>query len=233
MVEAFPIHLEQADGSILLVNKAREEESEEIFAFQEEHYYQKSPLRQVIGYDSPPDAELFPQVRLKRMRERLRQHFSLTVRNSTGRLVAIVINEVKERPEVDPTEDADSVSVNEALNRDVDLFALYQTDRIMHLWQLAVHVEYVHCDLAVKLIQLTMDLASATNGVQAVKVRSFNKFAFRVLVSLGFTIIKSIDYFSFEPANSSTADQQCSASLMARRVSSKQIPVQNFTIFTV
>ena len=221
-MDPLPIQLVQEDGFSLIVKRALESEAEEIVTFQEEHYYQKSPLRQVIGYDCPPQLdESLRKAHLHRTRHRLRQSCSLTVRDPVGRLVAVVVNEIEHSsPTLDDIQKG-KIDVMEALNKDVDLFDLYSTDCILHLWQLAVRVEHAHRGLAVKLVQLTIELAKATSGVHAIKVEVFNQQAFRVLSSLGFDIINSIEYSSYQPSSrngSLLLAGRGAASLMACRL---------------
>ena len=106
----------------------------------------------------------------------------------------------------------------------MDLFKFYETDRILHCCIISVSDEYGRRGLAAKLIQASTDLAAA-NGAGAVKAEAVSEFAARAIAKLGFSVVKSIDYASFEingtkPLASvpELVHQHPTARLMAKRV---------------
>ncbi len=88
-------------------------------------------------------------------------------------------------------------SILERLEDGCDLFQLYGTDKVLHLFAVAVHPSLGRQGLASHLYNLSIDLAAAA-GAGAIAAVTFSKYTIRVTTKLGFKAYKKIDYASFE-----------------------------------
>lgn len=88
-------------------------------------------------------------------------------------------------------------SVLGGLGEGIDLFKLYKTDRVLHLFAVGVHSQYGRQGLASRLYQLTIELALSA-GVGAMALEAVSEYAYRAASKLGFTVLRVIDYATHE-----------------------------------
>ncbi len=117
-----------------------------------------------------------------------------------GPLVAVQINKVEGKTSHALQEEEAHPrlirALFEELNREVDLFARYETDRIFHLCMVAVSDQYGRRGLATKLNELAVKLAVQC-GAGAIKAEAVSEYPARSAIKQGFDLIKSIDYATF------------------------------------
>lgn len=140
---------------ILVYSIAKQEEVEEVAHFAEETYFSSSPVREIYSSD---DVTITKEERLAWTRNRYQnciQHptsILVTVREkSTGRLVAFQSLTMRIRGEssaaiwVDPNDRSTGWLLRAILAKlqgGADLYALYKTDRILHLGNASVRRDY-------------------------------------------------------------------------------------------
>jgi len=136
---------------IAVYSIAKPEEVEEVAEFAEENYFNLSPVREMFSLDDATNEDTLAW--RKGGFQRCFQHpTSIVVREkNTGRLVGFLAAVVKEKSEVsvETLVDTDDRSAGwlvrallAELNKGVDLYALYQTDRILHLWRCGIRKDY-------------------------------------------------------------------------------------------
>lgn len=232
----FPLKWELADGTVLIVDIGRMEEAEEVGEFFKVHFMQKTPNAQLCGYPKKEETEEDKQTRLERRRKFLAQSLTLVVRegSSTGKIVAVWFNEIEEPKEAKEDEPPDRLIMavlKEVVRGTPDLFALYETDKIFHLIALSVHKDYCMRGLATRLNKLSLQLA-VRSGAGAAKAEAVSEYAFRSFTKLGFEVIKSVDYATFEfqgttplAGEHEMLSQHTAARLVARRL----LPDEDFS----
>lgn len=147
-----------------------------------------------------------------------------------GLLAAVLLNVIEQRPEVVAAEQQEedfgllTVYLKE-LNKGVNFFDIFETDRIMHNIIVAVSSKYTRLGLASKMYELSLDIAAAM-GVKAVKTEAGSTYTARVASKLGYTTFKvldlaSLEYLGTKPLANCAELASCNpvARLMARRVS--------------
>lgn len=228
------MRLEWSKGRTLLVDLARPEEAEEILDFLNVHFLPVSPNNHLISYDQPEtqsteDQEGGTTFFLQVIQECLRTPHSLVVRDqSTDQLVAVRINKIEDssahsgRNHKQP--ERLLFALLDALKKNADLHEKYETNRILHLCMIAVSEQHCGEGLATKLNELSMDLA-IQGGAGAIKTEAVSEYAAKSVAKLGFTVISSIDYATFEfngtkpfADNADLLAEHPTARLMARRL---------------
>jgi len=97
---------------------------DEVAEFAAEYFYNSSPLRELALSDDPTDEVGFFAWRKGRLQKCFANPTSVIVReNSTGKLIAFVAIEIEEK-------------------KGFDMYDLYGTNRILHLWFAAVRNDY-------------------------------------------------------------------------------------------
>jgi len=142
------------DGKeILVYSIAKPEDVEEVAEFAAEHFYNASPLRELASKDDLTDEIGFFAWRIGRLQKCFAHPTSIIIREkSTGELIAfgaLEINEKNESKEASnwPSSNPRSPgwlnrSLAVELNRGIDLYDRYETNRIFHLWFGAVRPDY-------------------------------------------------------------------------------------------
>ena len=88
-------------------------------------------------------------------------------------------------------------SVLGGLGEGIDLFKMYKTDRVRHLFAVGVLAQYGRQGLASRLYQLSIELAISA-GVGAMAVDAFSEYAYRATSKLGFTVLRVINFATYE-----------------------------------
>jgi len=239
----FPIALDWSDvGKKLVINVAQMEEAEEIRDFLYAHLLHTSPTIYLLNWsplDSVEENALdWKQICLSYVIGSLSTGpYTLTVRDETegGKLVAVRLNKIEDKPSQSNSDESNNQSINKftdsllftvliAMNQDVDLWKLYETERIFHFCAVTVHENYGRRGLAMKLNELGVQLA-VQSGAGAIASEAVNCNAARVLAKLGFSTVKTLDYANFEfrgvkplADNEELLSQHPIASLMVRKL---------------
>lgn len=200
----FPIQLNQSDGKVLVIDLARLDEAVEVNAFLDKHFVSTTPIRQLSSFGREQDEIKKAQLELDWIIECLSHSNSLVIRDLTqgedGPLVAVQINKIEGKTsQALQEEEAHPRLIRalfEELNREVDLFSRYETDRIFHLCMVAVSDQYGRRGLATKLNELAVRLAVQC-GAGAIKAEAVSEYPARSAIKQGFDLIKSIDYATF------------------------------------
>lgn len=85
----------------------------------------------------------------------------------------------------------------EVINRNLDVFTVYETETIMELNKLAVDGQYGRQGLATKLVELSLCIAKS-QGVGAVWTKALSAYTAKVALKFGFVILKSVNYDDFK-----------------------------------
>lgn len=234
--DKLPSRLIDKDGhqTSLVMDIARPEEADEIFEFLLEHYFPVPPFRQINFYDESEDTRR-PAWRLDEINRYLAEPYSPIVRDfkADNQIVAVTVNTIEDRnhlkPDLWPVPDRMvgwlDRALAAALYKDVDLFTRYQTDRILHLSSGLVNPNYRRAGLLSHMIRTAADLAFRFGGAGAIKGDTFSHNAAEASLKLGFEVICTIDFSTFElpdgvrpMANFVGMEPFRSASLIARRL---------------
>ena len=235
--KCFPIEEECIfpDGKVVKVvyDIAQSQDAEEVFEFMLQHFFPVEPLRQ-IHYFNPDEETKRPKWKLDHIRQCFSKPYSLIVRElgPSGRLVAFQANYMEDRntyAKKDPDHHDRSpgwlarVLIAE-LNRDLDLFNQFQTDRIMNFAMTAVlSPDYTRRNTTVrKRMVLFCTNIAIQQGAGAIKAEIFTGF---IKTDEEGDIIRTIDYAtfhlsdgSFPFANVTMDPTHKSARLLARKV---------------
>ncbi len=205
----FPIALDWEDfGKKLIIDVAKLEEAEEITHFFNVHLYQTSPTIHLLNWNGLNSIHQDTKQRcLSFVMSTLNSGpYSLTVRDETegGQLVAVIINKIEDKPlQLNADQFNEQIpdrllsAVLQSLNKDVDLWKLCETDRIFHFCVAAVNEKYGRRGLAMKLRELSIELA-VQSGAGAIATEPINCNSVRGLTKLGFNTVKTLDYATFE-----------------------------------
>ncbi len=208
----FPKTLKWSDGTELVIDIARPDECDEIMSFIDQNLFSKSPDAHLIGGDKPePDSEnekkevdfflFYYNVVLE---ECLSASYSLTVRNpdKNGEIVAVSLNRMHQEGIKRRDVPAEGVPLVQELwsviNQPADsLFSLYKTTKVFHWYMMAVSPSYQRRGIATQLAQLCIELGIEA-GAGAIKVEAVSEYTARMARKLGFSILQSVDYATFE-----------------------------------
>lgn len=196
-MESFPRKFVARGGQVLTINIARPEDLQEVSEFLRLHFFFTSPNCYLIK-DGPGDDHGLKDY----LSGCLKHPVSFTVRDATGRLAAIRMNELEERLDgvVVPSSAKNLaliMSLLGALEADIDLFTKYNTEKILSLAMMAVDKSYGQLGLASTLVELSLEVARA-NGAGAVKVCAVSEYAAKVAAKHGLETLRAIDYATFE-----------------------------------
>lgn len=180
-------------------------EAEELFDFLVRHFFPLPPLRQIHRIDDSEEAKR-PLWKLEQIRRSLLQPYTLIARDAQerNRLVGLVLNEIKDRPftpaKVDPKDRSVGWiprALNAELNRELDFFTLYDTDRVVHGHTGSVIPQYVNTGIGYELFQHALSAAAAA-GAGAVKGEAYTVLGRKSLLRNGFYVIRTINYDDFK-----------------------------------
>lgn len=219
----FPVGEDKLEISI-----GRPEEDDEVLDFMKENFYMKPPNRPILEYDETPEAAKGYYSRaLNNFRKYLSDGTSLMVRNkSTGKLVAAALNKLEDigTPVISNDYNRLYVAILVSLHEGYDIYSMNNVDRVLRFSITSVSKPYQRFGLATKLFELSIDLAKV-HGAGAIKVEAMSEYATRALIKLGFTVVKSIDYATYEYngtrpllALADQLDGHCTARLMTLRL---------------
>ena len=209
METLFPREFKTPNGLVLVIDRARSDEIDEVSDFMHKHFSNTVPNRYIIPYDEPKSIQIFRDFLPIYLKYLFKQSVSFTVRDPEegGRLVAVRINELEKRhSSVDGDDEADQVTIPKeliifsilgSLNRNINLFDLYETDKILHLAMVAVSSDYGRLGLATELYKLTLDIARMS-GAGAIVAEAVSAFAAKAAASFGLQPLKTIVYEEFE-----------------------------------
>lgn len=134
----------------------------------------------------------------------MREPVSLTVRDSNGRLVAIRINLLdnifNRHKDMEPSNNQNTRLIESLLTdleKDIDLFTKYNTNKILKLAIMAVDKQYSGLGLGSLLVKMSIDLAK-NYGAGAVAVTAVSEAAARVAAKNGLVTLRTIDYATYE-----------------------------------
>lgn len=120
----------------------------------EEHFYSSSPMRQIFLSDDLTKEEMFActRARLQKCFQTPASNLVTVREKSTGRLVAFQAITIRERSEdsaekmiVDPDDRSAGWLLRAMiakLDEGIDIYDLYQTEKILHIWFTAVRGDY-------------------------------------------------------------------------------------------
>lgn len=225
----FPYSFKTADGRELTIDFTSVEDFDEVSGFILEHFVTKPPIRQLNQYDEASGKSPSSPWLLEYVRECVIQpKTSLVARDPQGRLAAVRINKVEDRPVSGPDIHEYSewnliTAYLAELYRDVDLFSLFDTDKIFNLAIISVSSEYTKQGLATELYKLSLQVAKDL-GVEVVKTEAGSEYVAKAVKNLGFSTFKALDFASVEYngtrplANAPGMGDHKIARLMARRL---------------
>lgn len=126
----------------------------------------------------------------------LRDPVSLIVRDKTGKLIAVRLNLLEDRlnkhKPLTLTDNELIVSLVSSLEKEIDLFNIYKTNKTFILQMMGVDKQYSGLGLGSMLVNLSIDLAKQ-HGAGAV-----NEAAAKVASRNGFESLRTIDYATYE-----------------------------------
>jgi hypothetical protein len=234
-MNSFPRYFAVEDGREFTIDLARLDNLAEVVEFRKQHFNSISPACYLVNGGNNETIDIDKRVREsthKNLSGCEKNPVSLTMRDSTGRLVAIAQNKLLEKSEADdpaglpPAQEKPRliVSLLDDLERGIDLFATYNTETIFELWILSVDKTYGQLGLATELTRLSLDLAKANNA-GAVKCLAVSQYSAKAAAKNGLETIRTIDYATYEfngdkPLANLTdlQEEHPVARLMARRI---------------
>jgi len=198
---------------ILVYSIAKPEDVEEAAEFAVENFYNSSPIRELTSFDDLSDEVGLLAWRKGRFQKCFAHPTSIIIREkSTGAIVGFSAHHLQVKD--DPASSANTSGVNwvssnprspgwlnraltDELNRGMDLFDRYKTDRIMHYWFGAVRKDYrgqTVIGSSPSYWALNAEIALA-NKVGACRGTAFNNYAAR---DKNWETIRSIDFKDFQ-----------------------------------
>lgn len=199
----------KSQNSRLVMHRAKPEEAEEIFEFMVKYYFPFPPFRQIHFYDETKPETCRPAWRLDELHQYLAAPYSLIIRdenNSSNPIVGITVNNIEHKKDFRPSEiQEQDTSIGwldralcDELNRGLDLFSYFGTDRIIHLSSGLVRPDHRGSGLLFQMIKVATDLAYYEGGAGAAKGDSFSRYAIQSGLNAGFEVIRSIDFATLE-----------------------------------
>lgn len=183
----------------------RTEELDEVIDFVKKYFVSFAPVRQLVGYDDDIEETKEQSWLVEPVKHTLSKPHSLLVRDSAdGRLVAVRLNMMKERNEaltvLEPRSRGEgglAIEFLKSVNEGIDVFSLYNVDRVLYLFLLAVRSDLGRLGLAAKLYELSIEIAKE-NGAGALKFEAGSEFAARASMKVGFVPLKSVNFADLE-----------------------------------
>ena len=230
-----PFELKTCDGRVLVIDRVREEETDEVCNFVYEHFLKSKPNRFLIPYDGC-SAETFHQRRSGYLKSVINQSVSFSVRDPSvgGELAAVRINELKHRnepkqedqsteKEMSPWERRPIIAFLKSLNEGINLFDQYNVDTILHLAMVAVSSDYGRLGLASELYKLSIEIGQNV-GAGAIVTEAVSVYAAKAAASFGLQTLREVVYEEFQLEDGSKPyapvikelGDHCTGKLMAR-----------------
>ncbi|EFX79773.1 hypothetical protein DAPPUDRAFT_319214 [Daphnia pulex] len=208
-MNSFPRNFAVEDGRTFTIDLARLDDLAEVVEFRKQHFNSISPACYLVNVANNETIDIDKRVRestLKNLSSCEKNPVSLTMRDSTGRLVAIALNKLIEKPQADdqaaplPAQENPILIVSliiDDLERGIDLFTTYNTKTIFELWIMSVDKTYGQLGIATALASLSLDLAKANNA-GAVKCLAVSQYSAKAAAKNGLETIRTIDYATYE-----------------------------------
>ena len=203
-----PREYKTPDGRVLVIDLAHSNQVDEVNDFMHNHFNNTVPNRFVIPYCDQSGSQTFRRFMPNYLRFLFKDSVSLTVRdpNADGQLVAVVLNVMEQRQGVEgkvsiPKEMLCSILLG-SLHDGINLFDLYETDKILSLSMIGVRNDYGRLGLGSELFQITMQIAQL-NGAGGVVTEAVSIFTAKAAASFGFETLKTIVYEEFQLADGS------------------------------
>lgn len=184
------------DERQLTIDLARPEEFQEIWEFLSDHFFPMSPSCYLFKGNPINDVGMLEFVSVC-----LRDPVSLIIRDSSDKLVAVRLNLLEDRfnkhKPLTLTNNELIVSLVSALEKDIDLFTIYNKNKTFILQMLGVDKQYSGLGLGSMLVKLSINLAKR-HGAGAVAVLALNEAAAKLAARNGLEVLRTIDYATFE-----------------------------------
>ena len=215
-MEGFPLQFhtkssESGEMKTLVADIGHPHEVQEVFDFLKRYFLTSTPIRQVTpcsddAGEHAPSKQLWL---LELVKESLSLPYTILIRDPAfgHRLAAVLINTMQERNQShnsdDESTDSDRTpgwlarSFLSSLSQGIDLFSLYNTDRVLGLFIVSVGDQYGRLGLATKMFEWSIEMAEAA-GAGALESGAVSEFAAKALAKCGFKTIKTVPYESFE-----------------------------------
>lgn len=195
-------HFSPGNGHTFSIRIAQPEETEEISNFLFENFFMTSPNRQLCYCDDPVSASNIKTFVREYIGECILYGLSLSVRDSSGHLAGVRINKLENKGERDSKKDdpefAETLirTILYSLNDGVDVYSMYNTEKVLILVMMSVAPKYGRSGLAKKMVDVSLDLGKVA-GAGAAKVEAVNTYAARALAKAGFETLKTLDFATF------------------------------------
>lgn len=198
-MDIFPRTLTVTNGSCVTIDLAKQEDLDEITEFVRQHYFSPSPMCYFM-------ATFEDDVKIKDfVAGYLNFPINLTARDSNGKLLAVVLNELllPSSQHVDGNmlfkqdEKALVMSIVESLEENLDMFEKFNTDKLFSLTLLSVDQSYGRLGLGNTLVAMSVEVAQFYDA-GAAYITPFNSYVAKIAAKQGFETIKSIDYATYE-----------------------------------
>ena len=202
MNNLFPREFQTSNGQVLVIDRCRLDEIDEVSNFMHKHFSDTIPNRYIIPYDTVW-AEIFHNFLPIYLNYLVKQSVSFTVRDpkNSNQLVAVRINELEQRHGTDEQvtipKELIIFNILGSLNKDINLFDLYNTDTILHLAMVTVSGDYGRLGLAGELYKISIEIAE-NMGMKAIVTEAVNAFAQAAARKFGLQTLKEIVYKEFE-----------------------------------
>ncbi len=196
--------------SRMVMDFAKPEEIEDIFQFVMKHHFAVPPLRQIMFFDDFADSKSADYC-FANIQRLLLQPYSVVIKDfeaSGNRIIGVSLNLLEDRhgsPMLNGPHPNDrsagwlTRAIVAELYRDVDLFARFETDKILDFSLGVVDPIYRRSGLISRMLSLIVDVAQQETGVCVVKGHALREGGFRYLAqTLGLQVIRTVEYATFE-----------------------------------
>ena len=193
------------DNTVIVYDIAKPEDAEELNEFFHVHFFPAQPIRQLRFWDESEENKKSLQLE-DSMRKRLQANPGISIvarEKMTGHLIGCKINEIEKRdtfvPQVKPPADVRTPgwlirTILAALNEDVNLFDLCNTDKIVNFLLGAMRPDYSNLGIHKRMHELSAEIAQSVSA-GAIRMEAFSHFAGTSKLN---QLVKSIDYATFQ-----------------------------------
>jgi len=187
---------------------AKPEEIEDIFQFVMKHHFTIPPLRQIMFFDDLSDSKSADYC-FSNIQKLLLQPYSVVIKDSGNRIIGVSRNLLQNRGNHQMMNGSDpndrsagwlTKAIIAELYRDVDLYARFETNKILDFSLGVVDPIYRRSGLISRMLSLIVDIAQQEMGVSVVKGHALREGGgFRYLAhTLGLQVIWTLEHTSFE-----------------------------------
>lgn len=192
----FPKTFTTRDRRELKIELAKKEHFPEVCEFLNHHFFVMSPSCYLFNGNPINDPGMLEFISVC-----LRDPVSMIVRDSTDCLVAVRLNLLEEpnnrHKSLTLSNNELIVSLVSSLEKGIDVFTIYKTNKTLILQMLGVHQQYCGLGLGSTLVKLSLELAEK-HGAGAVAVVALNEAAAKLAANNGLESLRTIDYATFE-----------------------------------